>query len=126
MTATIARLRRDDGAGTVLALTMTTALIVVTVALLSAGSLAVARQHAASAADQAALAASQFADCDQADRLARENGATLVDCQMDDTDAVVVVAVPMPRAVERLAAWPGGAGSAPSQVRATARAGLIE
>lgn len=95
-------MRREDGVATVQAVG-----IVALLAVLAFGCLQVAlavglRQRAAAAADLAALAASRASveggdACGVAAEIARENGATLRDCQMAADVATVVVRADGPR-----------------------------
>lgn len=88
--------RREDGAGTVLAVAMMGLLVTVTVATSGVVGVVAAHRRAQSAADLAALAgASALQDggdpCRQAGAIAERNGAELRQCQVDDWNVSVTV-----------------------------------
>ncbi|MEO6998437.1 MAG: Rv3654c family TadE-like protein [Terracoccus sp.] len=95
------RSRRDRGAGTVLAVTMTWALLTVTLAALVLGSAVLASHRARLAADLAALAAASQTQtggstgqaCAEAGRVAALNGAALSSCSVEGSDVLLVVSV---------------------------------
>lgn len=98
--------RREDGAGTVLAVAMLGVLVTVTVATSGVVGVVAAHRRAQSAADLAALAgASALQDggdaCAHAGAIAERNGAELRSCQVDDWNVSVMVVNRMP--------LPGGA-----------------
>ena len=97
-----------------LVLAASACLAAVAMLVLDVGGVALVRQHARAAADQAALAAATMGDCAAAARLAAANGAELRDCRLEGSDVQVTVALPLPTALARLSAEP---------VQATARAG---
>ena len=89
-------MRDDHGAGSVLALALVGATVVVAVAALALGSALVLRQRVIGAADAAALAAADVASgaiagdpCPTAQRVARANGAVLLSCRIEGLIATV-------------------------------------
>lgn len=98
MTGAGRSLLRDDGAGSVLAVTILAVVMVFAAALTAASGLAVAGRRAAAAADAAALAAADVASgllpgipCESAVRVAATNGGSLRSCTLDGPIATVVV-----------------------------------
>ncbi len=99
--SSVARSRRDRGAGTVLAVTITGAILTVALAGLVLGSAVVASHQARLAADLAALAGAGRAQtgagaaqaCTEAGRVAGLNHATLMSCSVDGSDVLLVVSV---------------------------------
>lgn len=87
--------RRDEGGSvTVHAVTVAVVLLVLTLVIVQAAGLVRLRHRVASAADLAALAASQASvagsdGCAAARTIARRNGARIVDCRMDYDVATV-------------------------------------
>lgn len=96
----VARLARDDGAGSVLVLGAIGAAASLTAGLLVAFGGFAASQRAAAAADAAALAAADVASgllpgdpCEAARRTAEANGAELSECRWSTAEAHVAVVV---------------------------------
>ncbi|MCW2761150.1 MAG: pilus assembly protein TadE [Marmoricola sp.] len=90
-------MRREDGAGTVLAVAMMGLLVTVTVGVSGAVGVVAAHRRAQSAADLASLAgAGALQDggdpCQRAGVVAERNGAELRGCDVDGWDVAVVVA----------------------------------
>jgi secretion/DNA translocation related TadE-like protein len=114
--------QRERGAAVAWSLALMSLVLLVGLVTMALASVMVARQHAAAAADIAALAAAQaLADpCGRAGASAAENGASLTACGQDAADMVVEVTVPAPAILNRLLALVGH-DAAP--VRASARAG---
>jgi secretion/DNA translocation related TadE-like protein len=90
--------RRDDGSGSVLAISLVGAAVVVALAVLALGSALVMRQRVIAAADGAALAAADAASgalagvpCASAAAVAEANGAALSGCRLDGLIATVEV-----------------------------------
>lgn len=114
-----ARVRDEAGAATVVAVACAGVVLLVGAALGVASAMVVDHRRAQSAADLAALAgasAGQRGDdaCAAAAELASENGASLIGCQFDGTDVVIVVRVRGPR-------WLGQVGDLEGQARAGPR-----
>ena len=86
---------RDDGSATVLAIAIVAALVSLLMIMLSAGAWLLARSHAATIADLAALAAAQHGSCGAAHDVAVSNAATMVDCVWQGSDVVVVISTPI-------------------------------
>lgn len=87
--------RHDDGSATVLAIAIVAALVSLLIIMSSAGAWLLARSHAATVADLAALAAAQHGSCGAAHDVAVSNAATMVDCVWQGSDVVVVVSTPI-------------------------------
>ena len=92
------RPHQEDGAATVLAVSMLGLLVTVAVAAGGVVGVVAAHRAAQSAADLAALAgATALQDgrdaCGQADEIARRNGAQLQGCRIKDWDVTVAVVV---------------------------------
>lgn len=85
----------DQGTATVTALSFVGVLLLVTMAVATLLSAAVAHRRAQAAADLAALAGAGApgAGCAEADRVATANGARLSSCSRDGPDLLVVVSV---------------------------------
>lgn len=96
-----ARVSRDRGAGTVLAVTITGVILTVALAALVLGSAVVASHRARLAADLAALAGASRAQtgasaaqaCAEAGRVAGLNRAMLMSCSVDGSEVLLVVSV---------------------------------
>ena len=105
----------DEGSGSVWMLGIGAALLVLLVAVATAGGVVVARHRAETAADLGALAgAARAVDgtqaaCATADRIVTANGGSLVSCRVEALDLIITAEVRGPR----------GWGTA----RASARAG---
>jgi secretion/DNA translocation related TadE-like protein len=112
--------RDDDGVASVLLVALLAVLLVAGMCGAAVAGLALGRQHADQAADQAALAAASTGDCDQAVRVAQANLARLRDCRWVGADVVVVVEASLPAAVAFLGSLPHGH---PSVILSSARAG---
>lgn len=93
--------RRDRGAGSVFAVTVTGAILTVALAALVLGSAVVASHQARLAADLAALAGASRAQtgasaaqaCTEAGRVAGLNRATLKSCSVEGYEVLLVVSV---------------------------------
>lgn len=83
-----------------------------------AAALLVHRERVATAADMAALGAAQTGDCSIAQQVATHNGARVVDCDLTDAEARVVVAMPTGFSAALTRA------GAPTEFRGVARAAL--
>lgn len=88
----------DDGSGTLLAVTVVAAVVVVTGAMLPLSQVFVARAQAGGAADAAALAAADAASgrhpgypCELAASVASANGTSLQSCEVDGLIVSVTV-----------------------------------
>ncbi len=111
--------RGEQGAGTVLAVSMIGLIVSVTVGTAGAVGVVAGHRRAQSAADLSALAGATTLQnggeaCARADVIAGRNGADLQRCQVNGTEVVVVVA--------RRVRLPG----LPMELRARARAGPVE
>lgn len=113
------RWREDDGVGTVLGIFMALTILLAGVVICALVAVRVGHQRAAVAADLAAIAAASRG-CDEADRVARAQGAISVACRIDGLDAVVTVALPAPEMLARVARWSGHEAPA---LASTSRAG---
>ncbi|WP_187264832.1 Rv3654c family TadE-like protein [Homoserinibacter sp. GY 40078] len=110
-------MRRDDGAGGVLALAIVGAILSVTLAALALGSALVARQKAVSAADAAALAAGDVLlgvvpgdACAVAADVAAAHSLDLASCRLEGLEAIVTIRLTvlgLPVAVVSRAGPPG-------------------
>lgn len=120
----------ERGSATVAALALVLVLVAAGTAALGIAQFALARQRAATAADLAALAGATWLldlpgrACDQAGRVARDNGARVDSCRAGDPAGRLVVVVtvsrdppPLMAAVARLA------GQEAPRVRAVGQAG---
>lgn len=105
----------DRGSATVLALASIAAVMAVSVSVIVAGHLGLARGEAAMVADLAAVSAARHGNCGAAQRLAESHIARLVRCEFHGTDAIVQVALGGIR--------PSVAGFTLGETRAIARAG---
>ena len=105
----------DRGSGTRLGLVASLLLLGGGAMAGAVAGIAVAHQRASVAADLSALAAAQV-DCRAAARVADRNGAALISCVLDGSDAIVELATPGPAVLARL-------GIDGIRVRASARAG---
>jgi secretion/DNA translocation related TadE-like protein len=81
-------MRDDSGSATVWMLGLATVIVLLTMTAVTGGSAVLARHRLERAADLSALAAAQsigtvVQPCSAAGRVARENGAGLVDCQLE-------------------------------------------
>ena len=117
--AAMATHRGEQGAGTVLAVTMIGVIVSVTVGTSGAVGVVAGHRRAQSAADLSALAGATTLQnggdaCARAGVIAGRNGADLHRCQVDGTEVVVVVA--------RSVRLPG----LPIDLKARARAGPVE
>ena len=112
--------RADDGVASVLLAALLGVLLLAGMTGAALAALALGRQHADQAADQAALAAATTGDCAQAARVARANQTSLRDCQWVAGDVVVVVEAPLPATAAILGSLPIGH---PSVIVGSARAG---
>lgn len=103
----------DTGSGTLLTLFAAWIIIMSTGVVLVLAQASIAREHAASAADLAALAGANEMmfggpdPCAQARTIAASNSARLIDCQTQGADLVVNVEVDSPPLVTMLARWVG-------------------
>jgi secretion/DNA translocation related TadE-like protein len=87
----------EDGAATVLVVSMAGVLLFVMVGLAAAGGLVTAQRRAQAAADLAALAgATSDGSCAEASLVASANGAELDSCDVLGHDVTVEVTVPGP------------------------------
>lgn len=86
---------RDDGFATVLAIAIVAALVSLLMIMSSAGTWLLARAHAATVADLAALAAATHGSCSAAHEVAAWNAATVLNCAWQGSDVVVVVSAPV-------------------------------
>ena len=96
------------------------AVLMLAMATMTVGGIAMVKARAEGAADLAALAAVTHG-CDAAASIARANGARLSSCVAVDGDMRVTVAMPMPARIPLLRAGPAGLSS---EVSGTARAGF--
>lgn len=108
----------DRGSGTLLGLLAALLVMCGGAVAWSFAGLAVTHQRASVSADLAAIAAAQ-SGCSAAQRVAEANGATLEECSLEGSDAVVAVSVPGPRALMRL-------GLPAVRMSGSARAGVAE
>lgn len=91
-------LRSEEGYSTLIAASLCAALVGIAGIIVAISGGVVAQHHAQVAADMAALSAAQAyfsgeEPCRVAEENARDNGAALIHCQMEDTDAVVTARV---------------------------------
>lgn len=89
---------RERGAATLLLVAVLALAGLVTAVGLEIGRVAVARVQVSSAADLAALAAAPTLDCGRAREVAEANGAHVVDCEVQEADVTVMVALRVPMA----------------------------
>lgn len=116
-------MRSDDrGAATVWSLALVTVLLLIGLAAVAVGSLALTRQRAATVADVAAVAGAQALvdPCVDAIAIVQANGMVAVSCRLDGVDVIVDVTTSAPPVVGRLLAL---LGRGVPEVRASARAG---
>ena len=112
---------RDEGFVTVAMAGLMLVLISVTVLVAGLGAVAVTRHRAATAADLAALAAAGHAlegtvtACAAAGRVAEAQGAAVVDCRFDGSDALVEVTVRPPGRLGALGAARAWARAGPDR-----------
>lgn len=85
----------DDGFATVLAIAIVAALVSLLMIMSSAGAWLLARSHAATIADLAALAAAMHGSCGAAHDVAASNAATVLNCVWQGSDVVVVISTPI-------------------------------
>jgi secretion/DNA translocation related TadE-like protein len=113
---------RDEGVATVLALSLSSLLMLVGLCAMGVGALAVTRQRATTVADVAAVAGAQALGdpCADAAAIVAANGMVAVSCHLDGTDVVVEVSTDVPPVVSRLL---GLLGRSMPEVRVWARAG---
>ncbi|MRX43481.1 Rv3654c family TadE-like protein [Agromyces kandeliae] len=113
------RFADDQGAATVVAVAILGAVVALGVAVVGVLGASVAAQSAANAADASALAAADAVSgavagepCTLAGDLARRNGATLLECRIEGSAAVVSVALALGpvRATASARAGPPGWG----------------
>lgn len=95
-------------------------LVVVALAISGVAAVVAARMKAATVADLASVAAIQSMSCDAANRVARANGMTLVDCRDDGDDVIVEIEAPAPLMLERVSGW---LGQGVPRISVSARAG---
>jgi len=87
------KLSSDVGFATVLGVAIVFGLVSLLMVMASAGGWLLARAHAASVADIAALAAASQGSCAAAQEVVRINGSDLRDCTWLGSDVVVVVSI---------------------------------
>lgn len=85
-------LRNETGSATALGVAVVVGLVSLLMIMASVSSWLVARSHAASIADIAALAAAADGSCDAAREVAQMNGSSVSECRWQGSDVIVVVA----------------------------------
>ena len=115
-------LREERGSATVWTLVLMTVVLLAGCLALSVAQVVLARQRLASAADLAAVAAAQQPahGCARAAHFAQANGVNLDSCWFDGLDHWVVVNVPAPSMLVRIATL---VGTTAQDLRITSRAG---
>ncbi|HWJ81807.1 MAG TPA: Rv3654c family TadE-like protein [Nocardioides sp.] len=111
--------RGERGAATLLTVTCIGLLLLLGAALSVASAMVVAHRQAQAAADLAALAAASAVasggdPCGEGAAVAEANGARLVACTLDGSDAVVEVVAPGPRWLGQQADLTGRARAGPA------------
>lgn len=90
----VIQIRDDGGAVEGFVVIVLSALTGITVVLAVVASMFINHERARTAADFAALAASQTQECTAAAEVAKRNGAALQSCTVDEVEAQVTVSLP--------------------------------
>jgi secretion/DNA translocation related TadE-like protein len=115
--------QQQRGSATVWVLVMIAVVATVMAAALALGAVLVARQRAAAAADEMALAvaghslAGGTAACLLGGRIARLDGAAVLSCSLTDAIATVRVRVALPGPLRRFGTASGSARAGPASAR---------